>query len=271
MAPDKRQSIKRSTSPTQPPSWVAELLRSNQLFSRELQLHDSSLREIRLVSLENQRLLRSLASSNVANSPSRSCRSISRTSSVHSVQRTSSSASIHTNRSTSRSSVKQPTRRVARTATTARVDPSIQKKNAEVRDAAVPMPRVPRSTQNPRPKICWYHKNFGKTTVHCVQPCDFVAPVIPIIAKNKSSQQPADTSTEPKPTEPTNDESSLADAQVSAIITRTPLERAGEVKSLTDSDSSSSSASTASFKSKDAKATDWNKLVKRKLSSSDSE
>lgn len=51
---------KRSTSPKHLPSWINDLVRDNHIFKLELQQLEASLRNIRLLALENQQLLRDL-------------------------------------------------------------------------------------------------------------------------------------------------------------------------------------------------------------------
>lgn len=272
MATDKQSN--RSSSPTQSPSWINELTRSNQMFHRELQLHDASLREIRLISLENQQLLRALTAANeptVSNSSGQPTRSVSRSSSSQSLRRASSCASARSDRSSVRSAVSLPSRPAAQAAKPTRIalTRTIKSKNAAVRNAAVPMPRIPRPTSS-SPTICWYHKNFGKATIHCVLPCDYKLPVLRPKAEIKSSKDPSDSSIvkpelksspDSTPTVPPSE-----DAQISAIMSRAPLERSGQPKNLTDSDSSS----TEDFPPSRPKPADWNKMADKEDSSSSS-
>lgn len=150
MAPNKR-----SSSPTQPPSWIQDLLSDFQRLRQDFFKQESSIREIRSIVLENQDFLRS----KLRTTPPAVVRS----------------SSDHFNYGP--------------------VRPSVSKAmlNNAVRDSAFPIPRATRPNSEAIHKICWYHRQFGSTSANCIQPCAFVAPVLPT-KKVKPAVPPVDNS-----------------------------------------------------------------------------
>lgn len=169
MAPNKR-----STSPTNYPPWLTELLQSLQNLQQDYLRQSSSIREIRSIALENQHLLRSRLRTSLATLTQPACSASS-----------SAQASIN------------PTPNTAN-----RV--SNNQANNDIRNAAFPMPRVSRPSQGAVPRICWYHRQFGQASTSCMQPCSFQAPTAPsavaTISVSKDQRKVILRPTDPIPT-----------------------------------------------------------------------
>ncbi len=146
---------KRSTSPTNPPARLTELLREFKDLRQDFGRQESSIREIRSIGLENQHILRTRLRSMAA-----SLKDL-----VH--EKTSPTVS-GTNNNTRSSTIQSHTNngRVSRPKLT----------NASVKDSAQPIPKPTKPIAAAVPKICWYHRQFGQASTNCIQPCSFEAP-----------------------------------------------------------------------------------------------
>lgn len=131
------------------PPWLTELLQSMQRLQQDFSRQDSSIREVRSIVLENQHLLRTRLRNSLAT-----------------LTQPTTSAS---------SSAQAPTNSASRNSTRT----SIAQANNAVRNEAFPIPRASRPSQGAVPRICWYHRQFGQTSTHCMEPCAFKAPAIP--------------------------------------------------------------------------------------------
>lgn len=156
MAPSKKPVL-----PTQPPAWLTEFLREFQQIRQDFSRQESASREIRSIALENQHLLRSRFRSNVAQTQEAVRSTISR-SVTFSEDQNNGRPSI----ASTQYNIRAP--RAARTVT-----------NESIRNAAVPIPRATRPDPLAVSKICWYHRQFGQASTNCIQPCNFVAPILP--------------------------------------------------------------------------------------------
>lgn len=175
MAPNKR-----SNSPTNPPNWLSELLAEIQRLRHDMYRQESGIREIRAISLENQLLLRSRPST----SP------ITRT-----IQNDQLSANNINTLPQVRSAIIRPStsrQAIART-TSSRVTLA----NNAIRDSAMPIPRPSIPSPENIHRICWYHRQFGAASAHCIQPCTFVVPPAVKPSKNSAKTSPTVTTTPP--------------------------------------------------------------------------
>lgn len=295
MAPDKS---KRSRSPVSPPQWFIEFLREFQLYCQQ---HDQNIREVRLLVQENQQLLRDIVQRNVPirNSPYSSTAASDNQPRRHRVlptQHSIPSTSVNSTcpRTTSRKS-QAPVASNPSAQASASANTNTARTNA-VRDAAVAMPRIPRRSRSPStPRVCWFHKQFGRASINCIEPCRFTdhstvmvktnaqpsaipansvqPPIPPNVIPSAATQplnQPADIEMDP------GNKTSLPNP-VPAIAVRIPLERSLPVPAAKLSDSSDTDEFTSVNKNNQAgtsnglKPADWNKLNKDdNRSSSDS-
>lgn len=193
MASDK----KRSNSPTQPPSWLSDLIRENRLFHQGFQNHEMTLREIRLITLENQQLLREfIGPSNnsrtvTANSRSSAQASSSSSHSHQLVAHASSASSVRGVIPATQSITAQRAASRVAALPVPRVNHPVSRANQPIPRINQPIPNVPQPALPDVMKICWLHKQFGQASVNCVEPCSFVAPVMPPAAPVLARKGPA--------------------------------------------------------------------------------
>lgn len=327
MAPDK----KRTLSPTGPPVWFSDFILGQQESIRRQEL---AVREIRLVTLENQHMLRvlldtpSISSSSLASSTVqhrgqqvRAPSSIasahasatiairqSRPAAVQRIEPARARSTVRQNNSANASPVavsrqrdpaprtktirsEQRSSSTAKPVSTTARSQAIASRNAAVRNAAVPLPRISRPADQALPRICWFHKQFGQASVNCLQPCTFTAPVLPQPAQAQAAAQPVRQAVQPDEipapdkqvpaeeiaqVEAAVDVPPYEDTQVSSISARLPLERQnpaqppakGSSKRLSVTSSSSSDAEQHPSTSKNFKSADWNDVNKHPSSSS---
>ncbi len=299
MAPDK----KRSHSPTNPPAWLSQLLRDNQLVNEDFRRQETALRELRLMTMENQLLLRDiLQATNHRNStrslsinpslPMRASRGPASSNSVlgNDAQRNLVSQNSTANPSNSRAVRQRPpsTSRsgVLPVPNRLPVQQAIAAQNAAVRQAAVPIPRASIPAQQAASKICWFHRQFGQTSAKCLQPCSFVAPTRCV----QPAHNPVVPQANPAPVEemiknscaPTNHISQEVEESnqlpsvspptehLSSVTLRTPLERTvaslstlAPAKRLSESSSSSDQSPDQPSTSKNFKPANWSKKIRR--------
>lgn len=177
-------SNNRSTSPTQPPQWLVELLREIQHIRADFSRQDSSIRELRAITLDNQQLLRTRLHSSLSSLTQTGSPPSNRISRI--ANRPATTSSIVAN-------ILATPQRQRLNATQSRANNLAR--NEVIRSTAVPIPRpVPASAS----KTCWYHRQFGATSATCIPPCNFIAPtVIPDKPKRRVAQTPATTQTAP--------------------------------------------------------------------------
>lgn len=223
---------KRSLSPTEPPSWLAEFITEQKRIVLQQNL---AIRDLHLTTRENHQTLRELVS--VCSNMAISNRSLQPIRMAPTNRRLSMAANNHP--------VPVPPINNKRQA------------NGQLRAADAKI-------LSARNQICWYHKQFGKASSSCVQPCQFEAPVLPAASSKptmavKHTVTTVNTSLEmvTQPTQPAR--------HVKSIV-RVPLERksinVGEPQTGNLSDSSSSSSSSQSTvihpSTKSGAAADWN-------------
>lgn len=196
-------SSKRSTSPSHPPAWLLELLQALQGLQNDFLRHESAIREIRSITLENQHLLRTR--------------------------------------------VRNAMETKAMAPTTVRTTPStrIAKPPAPI-PFAIPKPKLSVDTT---PKICWYHRQFGKASIQCIEPCAFAPPPViqPKVAKPKTIMRRVIIN-EPN-TKPVTEEIPTSATEVQSkqpVDWNEENERRKKFPRLSDSSSSSSSESSES-------------------------
>lgn len=255
--------VKKSTSPTRPPAWVTQIIADLQNLRHDIRRQELSIREIRVISLENQQFLRQHNATTGHNSSAH--RPISRQSSHSRPQSTNNSsiADSSIGNQTSGSATKNSSRH-----TTAATQPktrnvleqrkilhsstraSNQTKTEYVRQTATMIPRPSRPLQQAVSRICWYHRQFGQTSTHCIQPCEFVTPNPPleivheiIQPANQQANQPQISSSVepivPQASEP--DPVTLPADQPTAQPSRNWTESAAESPSSSSSSSSEDS------------------------------
>lgn len=175
---------KKSHSPNRPPTWLSELLEELQRLRQDILRQGSSIRELRFIVLENQQILRTrsidaIRKTNRANDtrqPRPSILSSGNSSRLASSGRDTSQASTSGHSSSDKGN--------RRSASMILTKQTIANANEAVRTSAVAITRPSRPTAEAVPKICWYHRQFGQTSVNCIQPCSFVAPTIPVALAN---------------------------------------------------------------------------------------
>ena len=222
-------SKNRSTSPTNPPTWLTDLVRDVQLLHRDVLRNESATREIREITLKNQQLLRSQRrNSTTINSPASASTPSSARPRNPSTINVSTSPFVRTN---GRNPVN--TRRV------------VKLTNENIRDNAIAIPRPTRPKSMQTPKICWYHRQFGQASTNCIEPCEFSAPSVPsraLIAERKTPQilvrVPLERATEPEQPIPTHESSDTKPADWNTL--QELYEQS--FPSLTDASSSDSSS-----------------------------
>lgn len=237
MAPNKR-----SHSPTK-----SSRSSDKQFTQQSSQQHEIAMREISIIALENQQLLREL---------------------------------VHNNHQRANSSVRSQGQRVSSTHSVQNFVPPVQPKVTPI--IRHPVQHVPRRS-NPAlqatHKICWYHRQFGRTSANCIQPCIFTDPVVPQPDHQVPVVAPAQPVAHPVQYQPTEEVLSpqSTERQVSSVVVRLPLERTlcnsstvARLRRLSLSDSSSSEAEAESSSSKKHKSADWNKMVREEAQSSNS-
>lgn len=202
MAPNKY-----SSSSTDIPTWLTELLQAIQRIQQDSLRTDSSIREIRSIALENQHLLRARL-------------------------RTSLEELTQPAASSSRSSLGQPnpTQRITRVPPPVSSSRSFrQQTNEDVRLSALPLPRATRPNLNAVARICWYHRQFGQTSTNCIQPCSFKAPPLRVAHQSKT-----------RPSEPKEIKNSSSVNEIRRVVLRHATSREPENSEATSSSSSTS-------------------------------
>lgn len=140
---------------------------------------------------------------------------------------------------------------------------SITSRTAAAGNAASPIPRPTLPVRSTINRNCWFHRQFGATSVRCIPPCNFVghpAPPLP--------QQVLPNPAQANATGPQAKETPVV-SQVSAAIVRVPLERTARIPKKSSSSSSSSSDSEPRNQKK-KQPTNWVKMAQKDLSLSDS-
>lgn len=209
MAPDK----KRPASPIDPPQWLHEWLESHQ---HSLRQQEVAIREVRLLTLKNQQMLREIIASAVRkatvaghsrplasavipinNRPgSRSCNQpTSGPSTKHAVI---GSSGLQPRANSSSSAVSSSTNGIRQTIPNPSSKGAIAAQNAAIRQAAAPIPRASRPMPQAVRRACWFHRQFGPASIRCLQPCSFTVPEIPpAISQPILVQQPAVSQQQP--------------------------------------------------------------------------
>lgn len=162
--------VKNPTQPSTPATkkvWLVELLQEIQRLRTDFNRQDSSIREIRSISLENQHILRTRLEATLAAINNAPNNRIPRAN-------TTPPAGINTNRSLRSAQHAPATCNHSANRTTARS--IITARSLAILNATTPVPRPTPASAN---RYCWYHRQFGATSAKCIEPCSFIAPSVP--------------------------------------------------------------------------------------------
>lgn len=151
MAPQNR----RATSPASLPPYFKDLQTEVQQLRLDISRHTSVTRELRSIGLETQHLIRTRLRNGAPAQSSISPRTQPQTSTTLSTIRRTRMASKST--------------------------------TEKVRSAAIAIPKPTQPDSEAIQRVCWYHRQFGQASSHCIQPCTFRAPVV---TRRKTQQTP---------------------------------------------------------------------------------
>lgn len=167
------QPPKRSTTPDDKPSWVTRMVEEMFRLRNAMEHQSASINEIRSILLpERHPRSKQQTANRLSNS------------SAHDHALSSSSSRAHPIRSSSNQRIASTTLRSAPIAIPRPSQPNvnqrpIQRHCAQNTVQSHAMDHSGRPDASTLPKICWYHKQFGQASTNCIEPCSFMAPIIP--------------------------------------------------------------------------------------------